>query len=67
LIGAPRRTDDSFHFDMAFLGRVAHRIFNEVRGINRVVYDTTSKPPAPSTGNEWRFRPLGHSRLGDRV
>jgi GMP synthase (glutamine-hydrolysing) len=36
---------DFFHFDMEFLGRVASRIVNEVRGINRVVYDVTSKPP----------------------
>jgi hypothetical protein len=28
-----------------FLGRVAGRIVNEVRGINRVTYDITSKPP----------------------
>ena len=32
-------------FDPAFLGRVATRIVNEVKGINRVVYDFTSKPP----------------------
>jgi GMP synthase (glutamine-hydrolysing) len=38
-------TADFFHFDMAFLGRVANRIVNEVKGINRVTYDVTSKPP----------------------
>jgi GMP synthase (glutamine-hydrolysing) len=38
-------TADFFHFDMAFLGRVASRIVNEVKGINRVTYDITSKPP----------------------
>ncbi len=38
-------TADFFPFDMAFLGRAATRIINEVRGINRVVYDITSKPP----------------------
>ncbi len=38
-------TADFFPFDMAFIGRVATRIINEVRGINRVVYDITSKPP----------------------
>ena len=38
-------TADCFPFDMEFLGRVANRIVNEVRGINRVVYDITSKPP----------------------
>ena len=38
-------TADFYHFDMAFLGRAATRIINEVRGINRVVYDVTSKPP----------------------
>ena len=29
----------------AFLGRVANRIINEVKGVNRVTYDVTSKPP----------------------
>lgn len=29
-----------------FLARVSNRIVNEVKGINRVVYDITSKPPA---------------------
>lgn len=38
-------TADYYHFDHEFLGRVANRIVNEVRGINRVVYDITSKPP----------------------
>ncbi|MGF1503394.1 MAG: glutamine-hydrolyzing GMP synthase [Paracoccaceae bacterium] len=38
-------TADYFPFDHGFLGRVANRIINEVRGINRVTYDVTSKPP----------------------
>ena len=38
-------TADFYPFDMTFLGRAANRIINEVRGINRVVYDVTSKPP----------------------
>lgn len=38
-------TADFYPFDMAFLGRAATRIINEVRGVNRVVYDVTSKPP----------------------
>jgi GMP synthase (glutamine-hydrolysing) len=38
-------TADFYQFDMNFLGRAATRIINEVRGINRVVYDVTSKPP----------------------
>jgi len=38
-------TADFYPFDMAFLGRTATRIINEVKGVNRVVYDVTSKPP----------------------
>jgi len=38
-------TADYYPYDHAFLGRVATRIINEVRGVNRVVYDITSKPP----------------------
>ena len=38
-------TADFYPFDMNILGRAASRIINEVRGINRVVYDVTSKPP----------------------
>jgi len=38
-------TAESYPFDHAFLARTATRLINEVRGINRVVYDVTSKPP----------------------
>ncbi|KQT83806.1 glutamine-hydrolyzing GMP synthase [Aurantimonas sp. Leaf443] len=38
-------TADFYSFDMEFLGQTATRIINEVKGINRVVYDITSKPP----------------------
>lgn len=38
-------TADFYPYDMEFLGNAATRIINEVQGINRVVYDVTSKPP----------------------
>jgi GMP synthase (glutamine-hydrolysing) len=38
-------TADYYHFDHEFLSAVSNRIINEVSGINRVVYDITSKPP----------------------
>ena len=38
-------TADYYPFEHEFLGRVSTRIINEVKGINRVVYDVTSKPP----------------------
>jgi len=39
-------TADWFPFPYDVLGRVSNRIINEVRGVNRVVYDVSSKPPA---------------------
>lgn len=39
-------TADVFHFPHEVLHKISVRIVNEVRGINRVVYDITSKPPA---------------------
>ena len=38
-------TADIYPFDTKFIGAVATRIINEVKGVNRVVYDVTSKPP----------------------
>ncbi|WP_455474381.1 glutamine-hydrolyzing GMP synthase [Bartonella sp. B30(2025)] len=38
-------TADFYPYNMEFLGKVAARIINEVKGVNRVVYDITSKPP----------------------
>ncbi|HEV2365979.1 MAG TPA: glutamine-hydrolyzing GMP synthase [Caulobacteraceae bacterium] len=38
-------TADVFEFPPGFLARAATRIVNEVRGVNRVAYDVTSKPP----------------------
>jgi GMP synthase (glutamine-hydrolysing) len=38
-------TADFYPFDGTFMGTVATRIVNEVKGVNRLVYDVTSKPP----------------------
>jgi len=38
-------TADFYPYEMSFLSTTATRIINEVAGINRVVYDVTSKPP----------------------
>jgi GMP synthase (glutamine-hydrolysing) len=38
-------TADFYPFEMDFIGRVATRIINEVKGVSRVVYNVTSKPP----------------------
>lgn len=39
-------TADWFHFPHDFLARISNNIINNVRGVNRVVYDISSKPPA---------------------
>lgn len=39
-------TADWYHMDYTLLGKIANRIINEVKGINRVCYDVSSKPPA---------------------
>ena len=39
-------TADWYHMPYDVLARMSNRIINEVRGINRVVYDISSKPPA---------------------
>ncbi|TMW57415.1 hypothetical protein Poli38472_003340 [Pythium oligandrum] len=39
-------TADWYHMPYEVLGRMSNRIINEVRGVNRVVYDISSKPPA---------------------
>jgi len=38
-------TAESHPFEQSFLTQVATRIINDVKGVNRVVYDVTSKPP----------------------
>ena len=39
-------TADYFSFDKNFFQKVSNKIINSVNGINRVVYDITSKPPS---------------------
>ncbi len=39
-------TADWVHLPYEFLGRVSNKIINQVKGVNRVVYDISSKPPA---------------------
>jgi GMP synthase (glutamine-hydrolysing) len=38
-------TADFYPLETKFLGETATRIIDEVKGVNRVVYDVTSKPP----------------------
>ena len=46
VISTDGMTADWVHLPYEFLARVSHDIINHVRGVNRVVYDISSKPPA---------------------
>ena len=39
-------TADFNHFKKSFIETISNQIVNNIRGINRVVYDITSKPPS---------------------
>jgi GMP synthase (glutamine-hydrolysing) len=39
-------TADYFNFPTNFINKISNKIINNVRGVNRVVYDITSKPPS---------------------
>ena len=39
-------TADYFDFSKKFMQKVSNKIINNIKGINRVVYDVTSKPPS---------------------
>lgn len=46
VVSTDAMTADWFHFPYDFLASVSNEIINKVRGVNRVVYDISSKPPA---------------------
>lgn len=46
VVSTDAMTADWFHFPYDFLARVSNDIINKVKGVNRVVYDISSKPPA---------------------
>lgn len=46
VVSTDAMTADWFHFPYDFLAQVSNDIINKVRGVNRVVYDISSKPPA---------------------
>ena len=46
IVSTDAMTADWFHFPYDFLARISNDIINKVKGVNRVVYDISSKPPA---------------------
>ena len=46
VVSTDAMTADWFHFPYDFLANVSNEIINKVKGVNRVVYDISSKPPA---------------------
>ena len=52
-------TADWFPFPPDVLARASNRIINEVKGVNRVCYDVSSKPPATI---EWEYAPAPEAR-----
>ncbi len=60
-------TADFFPYDMNFLGRAATRIINEVKGVNRVVYDVTASRRARSSGSRGNGGNRRHRRPARRM
>jgi hypothetical protein len=44
------------------LSTISSRIINKARGVNRVVYDISSKPPPGSSKRNWRWRACGNAK-----
>jgi len=60
-------TADWFPFPHEVLGRISSRIINQVRGVNRVVYDVSSKPPATSNASPSRRKPHSSTKSNRSV
>jgi len=57
-------TSDWSRIPYEVLDKVSRRIVNEVKGVNKIVYDITSKPPKLSSGNNIKtFRPSNINKI----